>query len=168
MPKDTIGRSTEFYQTEYEQGFTTDLPGDEELNDLLNREFKDREKDYTPYIEVLRAIGLKTGDSILDSGCSWGYGSWQLRQAGFHVFSYEVDPRRSDFARARLGCLVVENEMPYKSVDCLFSAHVLEHLPDPNVLWRFAQQVLRLDDTATLLLSIPRGIRATHRSDANT
>src|SRR5262245_28563945 len=78
---------------------------------------------------------LRAGDSMLDFGCSWWYGSWQLLRAGFHVFSFEsrVDDRL--FASTKLGCEVVENEVACGPVDCLFSVHVWEHLPDPNLLW---------------------------------
>jgi SAM-dependent methyltransferase len=152
VPKETVNRSKEFYQTAYEQGFTTVFPGDEELNELLAREFKNSERDYSTYVEVLRAVGLKAGDSMLDFGCSWGYGSWQLNRAGFQVFSYEIDTRRSDFARTRLGCQVVENAMTCGPVDCLFSAHVWEHLPDPNLLWETAERVLKADGTVVAFL----------------
>jgi SAM-dependent methyltransferase len=155
VPKETVNSSKEFYRTAYEQGFTTVFPGAEELNELLAREFKNSERDYSTYVEVLRAIGLKAGDSILDFGCSWGYGSWQLRRAGFDVFSYEVDPRRLDFARTRLGCQVVENELACGPVDCLFSAHVWEHLPDPNLLLETAARVLKAD--GTLIAFLPNG-----------
>ena len=46
-----------FYQSEYSQGFTTDLPSDSELHSLLARNFVGTEKDYTNYLSVLRASG---------------------------------------------------------------------------------------------------------------
>ena len=142
VPKESPDSAAEFYQREYEAGFGTDLPSDRALEALLDRGFKGGEKDYQPYIDVLGAVGLRPGQSILDFGCSWGYGSWQFRQAGFRVQSYEVSRIRSDFARRKLGCTIVEDVLKSGPADCLFSAHVLEHLPDPNALFRIAETVL--------------------------
>src|ERR1035441_3257241 len=103
VPKDTDTRSRHFYQEDYEQGFTTDVPSDEQLKEMLPCRFKNTVKDYQIYINVLRAIGIEPGMTVLDFGCSWGYGSWQLREAGFKVYSYEVSKSRAEFARRRRG-----------------------------------------------------------------
>ena len=142
IPKDTDTRSRHFYQGDYEQGFTTDIPSDEQLKEMLVHRFKNTVKDYQTYIRVLRAIGLEPGRTILDFGCSWGYGSWQLQEAGFKVYSYEVSKSRAEFARKKLGCAIVGDDLVSDPIDCLFSAHVLEHLTDPNLLWRIAERVL--------------------------
>jgi len=70
-----------FYRTDYVQEFTTDLPDRELLDRLKTTAFKGTEKDYAGYIEVLSALGLERGSKVLDFGCSWGYGSWQLAEA---------------------------------------------------------------------------------------
>ena len=71
-PEETI----RFYQTEYEQGFTTDLPDRDTLGRLKTTAFKGTERDYASYIDVLTALGVEGGARVLDFGCSWGYGSW--------------------------------------------------------------------------------------------
>src|ERR1700722_10212432 len=139
FPKDTDTRSRHFYQGDYEQGFTTDLPSDEQLKEMLVCRFKNTVKDYQTYITVLHAIGVGPGSTILDFGCSWGYGSWQLQEAGFKVYSYEVNKNRAEFARRKLKCSIVGDDLVSDPIDCLFSAHVLEHLTDPNLLWRIAE-----------------------------
>ena len=142
VPKDTDTRSRHFYQDDYEQGFTTDVPSDEQLKEMLSCRFKNTVKDYQTYINVLQAISLEPGSTVLDFGCSWGYGSWQLREAGFKVYSYEVSKSRAEFARRKLGCSILGDDLVSEPIDCLFSAHVLEHLTDPNLLWRIAERVL--------------------------
>jgi len=142
VPKDTDARSRHFYQGDYEQGFTTDVPSDEQLKEMLVCRFKNTVKDYQTYITVLHAVGVEPCRTILDFGCSWGYGSWQLREAGFKVYSYEVSKSRAEFARRKLGCSIVGDDLVSDPIDCLFSAHVLEHLTDPNLLWRIAERVL--------------------------
>ena len=144
VPKDRIEDTIRFYQSDYDAGFTTDLPADDELERLLLADFKVGEKDFSEYIRVLDAAGVQKGEKILDFGASWGYGSWQLRKAGFDTYSYEVSRHRAAYAKSKLQCLVVENlESIEGRMDCVFSSHVIEHLPDPGVFWKTADQVLK-------------------------
>jgi Zn ribbon nucleic-acid-binding protein len=144
VPLEEESASNEFYQSEYKQGFG--VPSDEALGGFLARGFSGTEKDFSSYIQVLRAAGLKDGDALLDFGCSWGYGSWQFRQAGFRVYSYEVSRPRAEYARTKLACTMVDpaDRLP-EPVQCMFSAHVIEHLPDPKVIWQVGQAVLASD-----------------------
>ncbi|MGH9687627.1 MAG: class I SAM-dependent methyltransferase [Candidatus Acidiferrales bacterium] len=147
-PKDRPDDAHRFYQKQYSQGFTTDCPDDQSLAVLLSTGFRNSEKDFSSYVEVLKALGMQPGAAILDFGCSWGYGSWQLSQAGFEVFSYEISAPRARYAAEKLGCNVIESlEALPRKVNCFFSAHVIEHLPTPNLLWDAALDVL-----------VPRGI----------
>ena len=74
-PTTSANRQAVFYQRDYRQGFTTDLPGEELLKRYLDAEFRGTEKDYSPYLRVLDAIGANKGQALFDLGCSWGYGS---------------------------------------------------------------------------------------------
>jgi SAM-dependent methyltransferase len=144
LPKMSADQSNHFYQSDYSQGFTTDCPSHDELERLKANRFADTEKDYSSYIEVLQYVGITAPQTILDFGCSWGYGSWQLSQAGYSVHSYEVSKPRAEFARKKLGCHILESaENPPEKVDCLFSAHVIEHLPNPAYVWELAKKVLK-------------------------
>jgi hypothetical protein len=144
VPKDDPPRSAEFYQERYTQGFTTDCPSETVLASLTARKFVNAEKDFTSYVEVLGAAGLQPGDAILDFGCSWGYGSWQLREAGFNVYSYEISKQRALYAKDKLSCNVVESVEGLRGrLKCVFSAHVIEHLPDPNLLWNVGSTTLQ-------------------------
>ena len=60
-------------------------------------------------VSVLTKLGLNRGNTIFDYGCSWGYGSYQLVQAGFEVISFEVAPSRRRFAREKLGVTTVDD-----------------------------------------------------------
>lgn len=141
-PKDDD--TSAFYQEDYTEGFTTDIPSEAALKRLLETRFQHTEKDFTRYIEILRTHGLSPGDVVVDFGASWGYGSWQMRTAGFEVYSYEISLPRARFAREKLGCKVIDSPsaLPTKA-HCLFSAHVIEHLTDPNVVWAAGKAVLR-------------------------
>jgi 2-polyprenyl-3-methyl-5-hydroxy-6-metoxy-1,4-benzoquinol methylase len=155
-PKDDHEALEDFYQQSYSQGFTTDCPSDEALAALCSTNFAGCEKNFEDYVRVLNAIGLKSGDSILDFGASWGYGSWQLKCAGFEVFSYEISRPRAEYARTKLRCNILDSvdQLPQR-VRCMFSSHVIEHLPNPNVIWEVANEVLTLD--GVILCFCPNG-----------
>lgn len=142
VPKGNPEAAIRFYQTRYKQDFTTTCPSAKELEKLLETHFHGSPKDYSNYIQVLEAVGLRPGDTILDFGCSWGYGSWQLQKIGFQVYSYEVSKPRATYAATRLGCNMVDDTSQLPTVKCFFSAHVIEHLPNPNIMWTVANQVL--------------------------
>src|SRR5262249_14958808 len=88
-PTDDPANNLLFYENEYTQGFTTDLPSDAALADMKQLNFAGTEKCYSYYSGVLIQLGMKPGSSVFDYGCSWGYGSYQLSQAGFEVVSFE-------------------------------------------------------------------------------
>ncbi|HMF57489.1 MAG TPA: class I SAM-dependent methyltransferase [Pyrinomonadaceae bacterium] len=149
VPKDSQVKNQEFYQDDYTEGFTTELPSDDELSRMLSSSFKGMEKDLSPDLNILKLIGLQPGQSVYDFGCSWGYASWQLRQAGYKVYSFEIGRSRARFAKEKLGCIFEE---PLEPVDCFFSSHVIEHLPDPNILWKTASRILKPGGIVYLLM----------------
>lgn len=134
-----------FYEhDDYSAGFTTDVPSDAEVQALIDRGFGGHQKDYTRYLEVLDALGLGPGARVYDFGCSWGYGSWQLRQHGLDVSSYELSRRRSSYAATKLGVDVVAPAgVADHSIDAFFSSHVLEHLPSVSEAVRLARRMVR-------------------------
>lgn len=75
------------------------------LERLIESAFVGSGRDYTGYIRVLRYDTV--GSKLLDFGCSWGYGSWQLRNAGFPVDSMEICGLKARFAKEKLGCRIV-------------------------------------------------------------
>ena len=128
-PTGNARRMERYYERRYAEGFTTEFPSDCELAQLLATNFKNTEKDYSLYLEVLESIGAQPGMRLLDFGCSWGYGSWQLVAAGFDVSSFEISSRRCRFARERLRINAHEaiDEITGE-FDIIFSSHVLEHV----------------------------------------
>ncbi|MGA7887320.1 MAG: class I SAM-dependent methyltransferase, partial [Acidobacteriaceae bacterium] len=143
VPKETQEKAKNLYEDEtYSQGFTTDLPDAVQLEHLLKTSFAGTEKYYGPYIAVLNQLMPDKG-RLVDFGSSWGYGSWQMSRAGYTVFSYEVGRDRSQYARERLGCTMVQDLRTLDgTIDCFFSAHVIEHLPDPNIIFAEAARLL--------------------------
>jgi 2-polyprenyl-3-methyl-5-hydroxy-6-metoxy-1,4-benzoquinol methylase len=149
-PADSSRESDAFYQTNYTEGFTTELPDEATLKALFESKFADSEKSYADYIRVLSALGIKCGDRVFDYGCSWGYGSWQLAQAGLTLSAFEISRRRAEFAREKLGvnCTAVLPRAEAlgeaaHSFDMFFSAHVLEHVPSPREVIELATTLVK-------------------------
>lgn len=142
-PTTSVAENSEFYQAKYSQGLTTNLPSEAELALLLENRFRG-ENDYRGYIDVLDAIGCRKGDRLLEFGCSWGYGSWQLQEHGFDVESYDISQPRTAYAREKLGVKVREfSEIGGNYYDVFFSAHVLEHVPSVNATLELALRALK-------------------------
>ena len=147
-PTDDPAANRNFYEKEYLQGFTTEMPSDAKLADLIRNNFAGTEKDYSYYIGVLGQLGLGSGARIFDYGCSWGYGSYQFAKAGFDVTAFEVAPSRRHYARQKLGVLTADDVDSVATdlagqFDCFFSAHVMEHVPSPARSFDYARRLLK-------------------------
>lgn len=140
-PTTTAEENASFYQEAYKQGFTTDVPSEVELQKLIDSKFVGSVKDYTKYINILKALDVPPGARIVDFGCSWGYGSWQMQQAGYEVTSFEISKPRCRYAREKLGVNVYDNltELPGTEYDVFFSSHVLEHVPSAADVIQYAR-----------------------------
>ena len=131
------------YQEQYQQGFTTEMPLAAALRKLLETGFRGSEKDYGKYIEVLAALRVARGSRVFDYGCSWGYGSWQLAQAGYKVDSFDISKPRANYAAANLGVNIVPPEScGVSAYDVFFSAHVIEHVPRVSDMLELGLRVL--------------------------
>jgi 2-polyprenyl-3-methyl-5-hydroxy-6-metoxy-1,4-benzoquinol methylase len=145
-PQDRPEEAFAYYQRRYRQELKTAYPGESALAKLLEAKFSNSPLDFREYIEIVKALSLEAGDTLLDFGASWGYGSWQFQQAGFEVYSLEISQPRAAYAREKLHCRVINDlEEIAGKVKGFFSAHVIEHLPDPNLLWQAASRVLGPD-----------------------
>ncbi len=149
-PSDPLGSEAEMYEHNYSEGFTTELPTMEQVSSYKKSNFHGTEKDYTYYISVLQALGLEQGARVFDFGCSWGYGSYQLQRAGFKTTAFEIAPTRRRYAEINLDVNCVDDmdrcvgEATHAGqYDCFFSAHVLEHVPAPAMVFECARKLLR-------------------------
>lgn len=155
-PKDTPEFNKSFYQNRYQQvGLTTELPDPGSLEKLIASNFRGTEKDFSGQIAVLRE--LMPQGKVLDFGCSWGYASFQLQQAGYDVIGFEISKGRAAFGRNYLRVNMLDDygslDRLRGSFDVIFSSHVLEHLPSfKGVFERFGEL---LKPEGILLLFVP-------------
>ena len=144
IPQDRPSFNENFYQDAYESGFATKLPTDSELDEYVERGFQGTEKAVDHKLDVLKALDVKAGSRILDFGASWGYVSWQLRQAGFDAEGFEISRPRAEFAKEKLDVSVTADLDSIKGkFDVFFSIHVLEHLPNPKTAFELANRLLK-------------------------
>src|SRR6266850_1266851 len=156
IPGDSPIESDQFYQYEYEQGPTTKLPSEKELQSLIASNFSALPNSYRPYLGIFEALQLKKGTRVLDYGCSWGYGSYQLRKAGMEVEGFELSRARARYAVEKLK-LEVRSDLDDLSndFDVFFSSHVLEHVANLDQTFSFAR---RLTKAGGIFLSLtPNG-----------
>lgn len=143
-PTSDAAENGDFYQQDYLEGFTTEMPAPEQLGQWLENGFVGTEKDYSHYIAALRTLGVQPGARLFDYGCSWGYGSHQLARAGFTVDALEISRPRAVFAAERLGVSMPSlQEVKAGSYDVFFSAHVIEHVPSVSAMIDLGLRLLR-------------------------
>jgi 2-polyprenyl-3-methyl-5-hydroxy-6-metoxy-1,4-benzoquinol methylase len=136
---------------------TIDLPSEQYVSTLKQSAFAGTDKDFSEKIELLKAA--VPGGRVLDCGCSWGYGTFQLMSAGYDVIGLEISHRRAEFGRTRLGLNIVNGfeaiaEMG-GSFDAIFASHVLEHLPALDGIFEQFTSLLR--PAGSLIAFVPNG-----------
>lgn len=157
-PTTTAPENYHFYQDDYSQGFTTEMPSADELEVLKQEQFKGTDRDYSRALSILSALGCQPGARLLDYGCSWGYGSWQFAQAGYEVVGLEISVPRCEYARRNLGVDAYAQPESLKGrFDIFFAAHVLEHVPSPLEVLEFATTIVRPGGWIVIL--VPNGSR---------
>lgn len=142
-PTTSERENARFYQREYQLGYTTTMPDTATLTSLIATRFKGSECDYRNYVGVLRSLCVEPRARVFDFGCSWGYGTWQIRDAGYQVRAFEISSPRAGYARERLQ-LDVEDRLENVEGECdvFFSCHALEHVPSPRVVIDLARRLL--------------------------
>jgi 2-polyprenyl-3-methyl-5-hydroxy-6-metoxy-1,4-benzoquinol methylase len=143
-PTTSVEENESYYQSAYEEGFTTDMPSAPELEALKISRFAGHEKNYDRYIAVLRALGVKDGAKVFDFGCSWGYGSYQLAEAGFRVEAFEISRPRAEYASSKLGVSIRPVTNSEHGAYCVFlSTHVIEHVPSVSDMIELGMRYLK-------------------------
>ena len=143
-PTTTSEENAAFYQKAYTQGFTTDIPNDEQLKAYLSKAFLGTTRDYSTFIDIVRKANGTNGNKVFDFGCSWGYGSWQFKHNGFEVESFEISVPRAEFAKNKLGVKVHTSLSTVSGLfDVVFSSHVLEHVPSVQESIAFCFSILK-------------------------
>lgn len=131
-PSESSSVMSDFYQDGYDEpGITTELPTDHILEKFLQNNFRESPKDFSYHIEILKTLGLKPGNKLLDFGANWGYATYQFKKAGFDTDAFELSKPRAAFGKKldlNISTRYPEMDERY---DMVYSCHVLEHVPNP-------------------------------------
>jgi 2-polyprenyl-3-methyl-5-hydroxy-6-metoxy-1,4-benzoquinol methylase len=154
-PKDTVSQNSHFYQDNYKQKAVTDMPTESALPRHIQNNFSQVGRDLTEHLGLIRQFS--SGTTLLDFGASWGYCTYQFKQAGFDAVGYEISRPRAAYGEEHLQLKIATNSanLANHSFDIIYSAHVLEHLPDPKAA---LEEMLRLiAPGGTIFIFVPNG-----------
>ena len=155
-PKETSGFLEKFYQEEYKEGgFTTDVPDTKLLEEYIAKGFVGSPKDFTTQIGVLKRE-LPSG-RVLDFGCSWGYGVYQLNRAGYETIGFEISKPRAELGRRELHVEIIDSlsvldSLQDASFDGIYASHVLEHLQSLKEIFTLFARVLKPGGIALVMV----------------
>ncbi len=147
-PANTEAELNGYYLSDYSTD-KTNTPRDRNPAKYADVEALKAVKDASEYVRVLRALGVGEGARVFDYGCSWGYGSAQLRAGGFDVTGYEISANNRKFAREVLGLAIVDDfkafaqDLQAPAFDVFFSSHVLEHLARLQPIFDLARRLVK-------------------------
>jgi len=68
IPITTEAENERFYNLDYEQGFTTEMPSDQDLAGLLETNFAGTDREFSAYVKALNSLPLPEGAKIFDYG----------------------------------------------------------------------------------------------------
>jgi SAM-dependent methyltransferase len=144
IPNDPPRLSHRLYQEQYTADVYSDVPSPEALREMIAAKFLGTVRDHTQYIQVLQSLGADRGARVFEWGPSWGYGTWQLREAGYEVVGFELGEARARYARRMLDVRVEDDLSKIDGrFDVFFSAHVWEHLTSPLEALQMAARFLK-------------------------
>jgi 2-polyprenyl-3-methyl-5-hydroxy-6-metoxy-1,4-benzoquinol methylase len=144
-PKETPEYNQKYYQQDYQEGITTDMPSPETIETWKKANFKSTPIDFTEKLNLL-SFFVQNG-TILDFGASWGYVSYQLSAAGYDVYGYELSKVRAKYAAKYLGVRMIDSlqelEKYGETFDAIYTSHVIEHVPYPKDLFNLFLKLLK-------------------------
>lgn len=158
-PVDSIETNKEFYQEDYQQkgeGITTDIPDRITLEKLKENNFAGTSKNIQHYVSLFKQLIPNKTIKIIDFGANWGYQSFQFKNAGFEVSSYEISVPRAAMGKKLLNVEIhTRVEELSANNDIFFSSHVIEHLPDIPYMINLAKD--KLNENGIFIAECPNG-----------
>jgi hypothetical protein len=146
FPVDKKVENANFYQTDYQESdkITTDLPDGISLEKMKKDGFTVGNKNANRYLGLFaKLFPAQKSLRIIDYGSSWGYTSYQFKQAGHEVQGYEISRSRALYGIKNLDVnICMDEKMLKKGNHIFFSSHVIEHHPDIASMIRLAQTLL--------------------------
>ena len=130
--------------------------------DYLDRAYDDHALPLTRLINTCYSVEQyvkKNCRSGLDVGCGWGWAIKYFRDLGVEMHGFDVTRNILKDSISFCGIenlLIADGEkIPYKkdTFDLVFSWHVIEHVPHPEIFLKEIKRVLR--DNGLLIIGVP-------------
>lgn len=105
-------------------------PKNDVLQQLIQQKFRGSSWDKTHRLDFIRRL-VECRGTLLDFGCSWGYGTYQYAALGFKVIGLEIDGNRVNYGRLHLGLDLHSEWKEFGDQTCfdvILADHTLEHL----------------------------------------
>jgi hypothetical protein len=145
-PVDRKSENAIFYQAEYQESdkITTDLPDEGSLEKMKKEGFTEGDKNANRYLDLFaRLFPGENSLRIIDYGSSWGYTSYQLKEAGHQVQGFEISLPRASYGIKNLNLDICTNEQSLRNNNHIFfSSHVIEHHPDIASMIKLGRSLL--------------------------
>jgi hypothetical protein len=145
-PVDKKEENAVFYQTEYQESdhITTDLPDSSLLEKMRKDGFTVGNKNASRFLDLFaRLFPAEKSLRIIDYGSSWGYTSYQFKQAGHQVQGFEISRSRALYGIKNLDVDICMDEKKLRKENHIFfSSHVIEHHPDISSMIELAKSLL--------------------------
>jgi len=166
-PSDDKKFNEDFYQEDYSQedGITTDLPTNEELRNLISGDFANSPKNVKGIVELWQSLFADLSSiKAVDYGCSWGYMSYQFKERGISVQSFEISKPRANYGNKHLG-LNIKSDVRELTPDndLVYSSHVIEHVPSITDMIAEGKKLLKKD--GLFIAESPNGSEGFRKKD---
>jgi Methyltransferase domain len=146
-PVDKKEENANFYQTEYQESdkLTTHLPDISLLEKIKRDRFVYGNKNADRFLNLFaRLFPDERSLRIIDYGSSWGYTSYQFKQAGHQVQGFEISKPRASYGIKNLDVdICTDEKMLMRENHIFFSYHVIEHHPDIASMISLAESLLK-------------------------
>lgn len=120
--------------------------------------------DWADFASMWRRFEPSLDGAVVEIGCGAGRITWCLPLSFSRVYALDVSPDMLAFARSRVPDerivwqMVAGTEIPLpdRSVDAVFSCHVLQHLPDADAVYSYIGEAARvLRSGGTIFVHLP-------------
>ena len=108
-------------------------------------------------VRLIKKLTLLRNGKLLDYGAGTGYFARAMQEAGWNVKAIEKSAQARELSEKEFGFPMLPEEalgdIADKELDVVTMWHVMEHIQDPDKMWKGLYRIL--DDTGIAVLALP-------------
>ena len=108
-------------------------------------------------VRLIKKLTLLRNGKLLDYGAGTGYFARAMQEAGWNVKAIEKSAQARELSEKEFGFPMLPEEalgdIADKELDVVTMWHVMEHIQDPDKMWKELYRIL--DDTGIAVLALP-------------